>query len=212
MAASSGTVHALMDVVLPDGLTVGLAGILPSTVTVDDCTFQCGISSQSIFQCMDTQICFHICFHCQSKDAKIKAVENRRYIQFSIGRRDLRDVCNTFFQWGICMEIPFQQILRFHGFPICFCDPIRLSLWSMAQTHPVHNPVYGPLTGNTDSLWLFQQQCLIHTAPSISIVTFILADDFFHSIRQLLISPWTVFVHKIFIEALSADTKHPAIK
>ena len=35
MAASSRTVHALMDVVLPDGLTVGLAGILRSTVTVD---------------------------------------------------------------------------------------------------------------------------------------------------------------------------------
>ena len=123
MAASSGTVHALMDVVLPDGLTVGLAGILRSTVTVDDCTFQCGISSQSIFQCMDTQICFHSCFHCQSKDAKIKAVENRRYIQFSIGRRDLRDVCNTFFQWGICMEIPFQQISDFMDSRSAFVIP-----------------------------------------------------------------------------------------
>ena len=35
MAASSGTVHALMDVVLPDGLAVGLTGILGSTVTMD---------------------------------------------------------------------------------------------------------------------------------------------------------------------------------
>ena len=35
MAAPSGTVYALKNVVFPDGLTVGLAGILRSTVTVD---------------------------------------------------------------------------------------------------------------------------------------------------------------------------------
>ena len=99
-----------------------------------------------------------------------------------------------------------------HGFPICFCDPIRLSLWPMAQTHLVHNPVYGPLTGNTHSLWLFQQQRLIHTAPSISIVTFVLTDDFFHGLCQILILPGTVFVSEVFIEALSADTKHSGIK
>ena len=90
-----------MDVVLPDGLAVGLTGILGSTVTMDDRAFQCRISSQGAFQCMDTQICFHGCFHCQTKDTKIKAVEDRRYIQFPIGCRDLRDICNTFFQWGI---------------------------------------------------------------------------------------------------------------
>ena len=60
MAASSGTVHALVDVVFPDGLSVGLTGMLCSTVTVDYSAFQCGISSQGVFQCLDTQICFHI--------------------------------------------------------------------------------------------------------------------------------------------------------
>ena len=39
---------------------------------------------------------------------------------------------------------------------------------------------------------LFQQQCLIHPDSSISIITFILADDFFHGIRQILILPGTV--------------------
>ena len=34
MAAPSGTVHALMDMMLPDGLTVGLAGILLSLIHI----------------------------------------------------------------------------------------------------------------------------------------------------------------------------------
>ena len=110
------------------------------------------------------------------------------------------------------MEIPFQQIIRFHGFPVCLCKPIRLSLWPMTQTDLIHNPVYGPFTGDMDALRLLQQQRLIHPDPSISIVTFILTDNFFHCIRQILVLPWTVFVREIFIEALPADTKHPAIK
>ena len=113
---------------------------------------------------------------------------------------------------GHLNENPLQQIIRFHGFPVCLCDPIRLSLWPMAQADLIHNPVYGPLTGDIYSLRLLQQQRLIHPDPSISIVTFILADDFFHGIRQILVLPGTVFVHEIFIEALPADTKHSAIK
>lgn len=33
-------------------------------------------------------------------------------------------------------------------------------------------------------LRLLQQQCLIHSDPSISIVAFIFTDDLFHGIRQ----------------------------
>ena len=80
-----------------DSLTIGFAGILCPTVAVDNSAFQRGISSQGVFQCLDTQICFHVCFHCQTEDAKIKAVENRRYIQFSIVCRDLCDICNALF-------------------------------------------------------------------------------------------------------------------
>lgn len=90
MVASSGTIHALMDVVLTDSLAVGLTGVLRSTVTVNYNDFQCRISSHGIFQCLHAQVRFHVCF-------KIKAVKNPRYIQFSIGRWDLCDVCNTFF-------------------------------------------------------------------------------------------------------------------
>ena len=35
--------------------------------------------------------------HQGSLERKIKAIEYRRYIQFPIARRDLRDICNTFF-------------------------------------------------------------------------------------------------------------------
>ena len=110
------------------------------------------------------------------------------------------------------MEIPFQQIIRFHGFPVCLCEPIRLSLWPMAEANLIYNPVYGPLTGYMYSLRLLQQQCLRHPDPSTCIVTFVLIDDFFHGICQALILPWTVFVREIFVEALPADTKHPAIR
>lgn len=48
MAASSDTVHALMDMMLPDSLAVGLTDLLCSTVTVDGRSFQCGIHSQGI--------------------------------------------------------------------------------------------------------------------------------------------------------------------
>src|SRR5699024_9535105 len=113
---------------------------------------------------------------------------------------------------GIGMEIPLQQIIRFHGFPVCLCESIRFSSWPMTQTDLIHNPVYSPLTWDMDSLRLFQQQCLIHPDPSVSIVTFVLVDDFFHGIRQVLVLPRTVFIRKIFIETLPADTKHPAIK
>src|SRR5699024_792101 len=110
------------------------------------------------------------------------------------------------------MEIPLQQIIRFHGFPLCLCNSIRRSLWRMAQADLIHYPVYGAFTGYMYALRLLQQQRLIHPDPSISIVTFILADDCFHGIRQILVLPWTVFVCEIFIEALPADTKHPEIK
>lgn len=53
MAVFFGTVHALMDMMLADGLLIGLAGIMCPLVTVDDSTFQPGISSQGIFPCMD---------------------------------------------------------------------------------------------------------------------------------------------------------------
>ena len=80
------------------------------------------------------------------------------------------------------MEILLQQIIRFHGFTIRLCDPIRFSLESMVQANLIHNPVYGSLTGDMDSCQMFQQECLVHPDPAISIVTFILADDFFHGI------------------------------
>ena len=68
------------------------------------------------------------------------------------------------------------------------------------------------ITGVMYSLRLLQQQRPIHPDPSISIVTFIFIDDFFHGIRQILILPGRVFVEEIFIEALPADIRHPAIK
>src|SRR5699024_11712455 len=58
--------------------------------------------------------------------------------------------------------IPLQQIIRFHGFPVCLCKSIRLSLWPMAQADLIHNPVYGPFTGYMYALRLLQQQRLIH--------------------------------------------------
>lgn len=60
-----------MDVVFTDGMAVDLASILHSTVTVDYSSFQCGLSSHIVFQCMDAQIRFHVCFHYQTKDAEI---------------------------------------------------------------------------------------------------------------------------------------------
>ena len=57
MAAPSRAVHALVDMIFLDSLTIGFAGILCPTVAVDNSTFQRGISSQGVFQCLDTQIC-----------------------------------------------------------------------------------------------------------------------------------------------------------
>src|SRR5699024_2762498 len=72
--------------------------------------------------------------------------------------------------------------------------------------------VYGSLTGDTHSFRLFQQQCLVHPDPTISIVTFILTDDFFHGICQILVLPGTVFICEIFIKALTTDPKHSAVE
>ena len=49
----------------------------------------------------------------------------------------------------------------------------------MAQANLLHDPVHGTLAGNRNSLRLLQQQCLIPPDPSVSIVAFVLADDFF---------------------------------
>src|SRR5699024_7747931 len=114
--------------------------------------------------------------------------------------------------WDIRTEIPLQQIVRFHGFAISLCDPVGFSLGTMAQANLIHNPVYGSLTGDTHSFRLFQQQCLVHPDPTISIVTFILTDDFFHGICQILVLPGTVFICEIFIKALTTDPKHSAVE
>ena len=82
----------------------------------------------------------------------------------------------------------------------------------MAQANLLHNPVYGSLTGNLHSFRLFQQQCPVHPDPAIGIVIFILADDFFHGICQILVLPGTVFVCEIFIEALAAESRHSAVE
>ena len=56
------------------------------------CTFQGSVEpiflDSSFHRLLDTT---------QTKGSKIKAVKYRRYIQFPIARRDLRDICNTFF-------------------------------------------------------------------------------------------------------------------
>ena len=115
-----------------------------------------GHKGESVLQSMDIQLRLHVRFHCQAESAKIKAVENRGYIQFPIERLNLRDIGDTLFQWSIPMELPFQQ------------------------------------------------QCLVHPDPSVSIVAFVLADDFFHGLSQILILPRAILIGKIFIEALPA--------
>ena len=100
----------------------------------------------------------------------------------------------------------------FHSLRSPLSESIRFSYWPMAQADLIHYPVYSPLAGDMYSLRLFRQQRLIYPDPSISIITCILTDDFFHGIRQILILPGTAFVREIFIEVLSADAKHPAIK
>ena len=100
----------------------------------------------------------------------------------------------------------------FHSLRSPLSECIRFSYWPMAQADLIHNPVYGPLDGDMYSLRLFGQQRLIYPDPSISIITCILTDDFFRVIRQILILPGTAFVRERFIEALSVDAKHPAIK
>ena len=53
IVAFSCTVHALMDTILSNGLTVGLSGIQSPLITVNDSAFQSEISGQSIFPCIN---------------------------------------------------------------------------------------------------------------------------------------------------------------
>ena len=56
VASAAGTIHALADVVLGDGLAVGGAGILAASVGMDDGTFQTRISGYGVFQRPDAQL------------------------------------------------------------------------------------------------------------------------------------------------------------
>lgn len=55
------------------------------------------------------------------------------------------------------------------------------------------------------------QANLVHPAQTISIVIFILVDDCFHGIRQILVLPGTVFVCEIFIEVLATACNRSCI-
>lgn len=82
----------------------------------------------------------------------------------------------------------------------------------MTKTNLIHDSVHSPFARDMDPFRLLQEQSLIHSDPSVGIIAFVLAADFFHCLCQPLILPWTVFIGEIFIESLTADTKHAAIE
>ncbi len=82
----------------------------------------------------------------------------------------------------------------------------------MTKTYFIHNPVNGSLTGDFESFWILKEKCLIHADMSIGIIAFILSMDCAHSISKSLIFPGVVFLSKIFVKTLAADTEHSAIE
>lgn len=72
VAPATITVHALYNAIFRKRLTVGFTGILSSSVGVHNGTSQIRMRQIGIIQCMLTQSCLHVCFHCQSQNVESK--------------------------------------------------------------------------------------------------------------------------------------------
>ena len=95
---------------------------------MDNRSSEIRISQHSIIQGMFAESCFHIIFHCETKDTRIKAVEDGRNIELSILSLDLSYVGNIFFERFVRTKISFEEIIRCSRLPICFGNTIGLSL------------------------------------------------------------------------------------
>ena len=82
----------------------------------------------------------------------------------------------------------------------------------MAEAYLIHDPVNGSFTGENYAFRLLQEQVLVHTYSSISIIAFILIMDVHHSICKCLIFPWTVLFFEIIMNPLATNVEHFAVE
>lgn len=97
VAAPSGAVHALADVVSGVGFAISFTRILRSTVRMDNGSLYIGICHHCIRQRPFTQGCFHAGIHCQTKNSGIVTVKDCRNIEPAVPGFDFSDVRHALF-------------------------------------------------------------------------------------------------------------------
>lgn len=76
-----------------------------------------------------------------------------------------------------CLAAGFAGPLRL---PVRFCNPVRLSLGTMAEAELIHAPAHGSIAGSAHLIRLFQKRRLVRPDSSMRIVTLVRTDDFLH--------------------------------
>ncbi len=108
-AASTGAVHALVNSVLCDSHAADPAGVLCSTVRVDDGSPECRITPDSIGKRTLTLYGFHVCIHCQAGDCGIKTVKYGGYTELSVFCLEFGYICNAFFNGSADVKSRFSR-------------------------------------------------------------------------------------------------------
>ena len=99
-----------------------IACILAATVAVKDSSVESAILLTQLLYGIYAEFFLHIVTHFKSDDLAVEAVENRRNIELSVCTLDLGNIGQQFFQWLVCTEISFYQILSVLSFGISLCD------------------------------------------------------------------------------------------
>ena len=93
MASPSSAVHALYNSKTRNREAVFFACILASTVGMKNRAAHIRITAARVLDCLNAQLRAHIIVHRKSQNRNIKAVENRRNIEFAVFCGNFGDVC-----------------------------------------------------------------------------------------------------------------------
>ena len=128
-------------------------------------SFEPAVLLTQLFYGVYAEFLLHVVTHFKSDDLTVETVEDRLYIELSVGTLDFSDICQKFLQRLICTEISFDQIFSVLGFSISLCDTVRSAV-PVDKPGFAHSSVY---RYETDVSAFLCKSCL-HSSDTVILI------------------------------------------
>ena len=142
------------------------AGVLTSSVTVKDRSSDLlPVLQFKLCHGSDAKLLLHIAIHCYGKDLSVVAIENCRYVQFSVTALYFGNVGKQLLKRFFCFKVPFDQIFSVLNLCCSLCYASR-SPSSVYDPHFGHRTVYR--SGAYVNSFLFKSH--VHALDTVIVV------------------------------------------